>query len=156
VDGIEAVTETTENKLDGTYEVNAEIQEALNGYYAGLADVKETKYKNYKISEDNLTAMIETGEDFYLLSIRKADDFAKGHIAGTNNVSYGKGLITGLGDVPKDKKVVIYCYSGQTAGQAVAAMKLIGYDAVSLNGGVGTKGNKPLGWANKGYELVTE
>jgi rhodanese-related sulfurtransferase len=55
-----------------------------------------------------------------------------------------------------DKTVVVYCYTGQTAGQAVAGMRLLGIDAVSLNGGAGMEANQPMGWVNKGYELVTE
>jgi hypothetical protein len=31
---------------------------------------------------------------------------------------------------------------------------MLGYDAVSLNGGMGTDANAPLGWANQGYEVV--
>jgi len=33
-------------------------------------------------------------------------------------------------------------------------MRLMGYDAVSVNGGMGTPGNDPLGYATQGYELV--
>jgi rhodanese-related sulfurtransferase len=57
-------------------------------------------------------------------------------------------------ELPKDKKIVVYCYTGQTAGQATAALRMMGYDAVSLNGGMGTPANAPMGWANKGYPVV--
>ena len=157
-EGIADLTETTVNPLGEAVvnDVDPEIQEALTAYYAGLADVKETQWKNYKVSEDNLATMIENGDDFILMSARRPDDFAAGHIQGAMNNPYGKSFIEGLAGTPMDKKVVVYCYSGQTAGQATAAMRLLGYDAVSLNGGVGTEGNAPLGWANKGYELVAE
>ncbi len=157
VEGVADVTETTVNEFGAdTYDVDPEIQEALTAYYAGLADVADSKYKNYKVSEDNLATMIEMAEDFYLVSARKADDFAAGHIQGAVNIPYGKTFVEGLAGVPTDKPVVVYCYSGQTAGQAVAAMRLLGYDAVSLNGGNGTPANDPIGWSNKGYALVTE
>ncbi len=153
-EGIAAVTETTVNDFDGTtYEVAADVQSALDGYYTGLADVKETTWKNYKVSEANLKAMIENGDDFTLISARKATDFAEAHIKGAVNIPYGTSFITNLASVPMDKKVVVYCYSGQTAGQATAAMKLLGYDAVSLNGGMGTGASAPNGWTNKGYTV---
>jgi rhodanese-related sulfurtransferase len=60
----------------------------------------------------------------------------------------------GFSDLPKDKTIVVYCYTGQTAGQTVGILRLLGYDAVSLNGGVGMESNAPLGWANQGFELV--
>jgi len=59
-----------------------------------------------------------------------------------------------FGQLPQDKKLVVYCYTGQTAGQAVAGLRMLGYDAVSLNGGMGTPANEPYGWSNKGYETV--
>jgi len=156
-EGVAAVTETTANAFGTeTFTVDAEIQDAANAYYAGLAEVKETKFANYKVSEDDLKAMIDTKEDFYLLSVRKAEDFVKGHIQGAANVPFGKATLTGLMNVPKTKKVVVYCYTGQTAGQVVAAMRYLGYDAVSLNGGAGMEANAPMGWTNKGYELVTD
>ena len=48
----------------------------------------------------------------------------------------------------------MYKRQGQTAGQTTAILRLLGYDAVSLNGGVGVGVNAPLGWANQGFELV--
>lgn len=158
VEGIADVTETTVNTLpEATYEVEAGILEAITAYYAGLADVSESTFKNYKVSEDDLAAMIEAGDDFILVSARKADDYAAGHIQGAINAPYGTGFAESfMAQVNKTKPTVLYCYSGQTAGQATAAMRLLGYNVMSLNGGVGTAGNAPLGWSNKGYELVTQ
>ncbi|HCJ57468.1 MAG TPA: sulfurtransferase, partial [Clostridiaceae bacterium] len=56
--------------------------------------------------------------------------------------------------LPKDKKIIVYCYTGQTAGQTVAALRLLGYDAVSLNAGMGTPATGDAGWMNKGYPVV--
>lgn len=155
VEGVDAVTETTANEFGSDiYEVNAQVQIVLDSYYAGLAEVKDTTYGNYKISEANLKAMIDNDEDFYLLSARGAEDFGKAHIKGANNVPFNASFVDNLGGVPMDKKVVVYCYSGQTAGQATAIMKILGYDAVSLNGGMGVAPNAPIGWTNKGFDIV--
>ncbi|WBW98859.1 rhodanese-like domain-containing protein [Oceanirhabdus sp. W0125-5] len=155
VEGIDALTETTANSFGTeTYNVNAEVKAALDAYYKGLADVKETTYKNYKISEANLAAMIDASEDFYLLSIRSAKDFGKEHIKGAQNLPWGNDMHTKFSTLPKDKVIVVYCYSGQTAGQTTAALRLLGYDAVSLNGGIGVGANAPIGWKNKGLEVV--
>jgi rhodanese-related sulfurtransferase/predicted small lipoprotein YifL len=157
VEGVDAVTETTANTLpDAANSVDEQILEAVTAYYAGLGTIADERFKNYKVSEDDLKAMRDGKEDFYLLSVRKAEDYAKGHIQGAVNVPFGKTFADGLGAVPKDKKVVVYCYTGQTAGQAVAGMRLMGYDAVSLNGGTGMPSNVPQGWTNKEFPLVTE
>lgn len=155
VEGHEDVIEETENTFeDKTYEVASEVQDALTAYYNGLADVKGTTYKNYKVSEDNLKAMIDNSEDFYLLSIRGEKDYTAGHIVGAENIPWGAGMEKSFSTLPTNKKVVVYCYTGQTAGQTVAALRLLGIDAVSLNGGLGMEANAPLGWSNKGYEVV--
>lgn len=60
----------------------------------------------------------------------------------------------GFAELPTDKPVVVYCYSGQTAGQTVAALRLLGVDAVSLNGGMGVGSNAPLGWVNNDFPVV--
>jgi len=157
VEGIKALTETTANTLpEATNPVDPEIASAITAYYAGLGTIEDARFKNYKVSEDDLKAMIDGKEDFYLLSVRKADDYAAGHIQGAKNVPFGKTMADNLNLVPRNKKVVVYCYTGQTAGQAVAGMRLMGYDAVSLNGGAGMPSNAPNGWTNKGFPHVTD
>ena len=37
--------------------------------------------------------------------------------------------------LPKDKPVYVYCYSGQTAGQTIALLRLLGIDAYSVKSG---------------------
>ena len=155
VESVEEVTVTEASTFAGAVtEINADVQATMDSYYAGLADVADSKYKNYKISEDSLKEMIDTEEDFYLLSIRKKDDYDNGHIKGANNLPYGTAMFEGFASLPKDKTIVVQCYSGQTAGQTTAVLRLLGYDAVSLNGGMGTEANAPIGWANKGYDIV--
>ena len=41
----------------------------------------------------------------------------------------------GLSQIPADKQVVVYCYTGHTAAQATAMLNLLGYDAYSLKYG---------------------
>lgn len=157
VEGYEDIVETKVNDFDEAtgVDIDPEIKNAIENYYKGLADVKGTMFKNYKISEDNLKKSIdEEDESIYILSIRKADDFSKGHIEGATNIPWGKGMEKEFNKLPKDKTIVVYCYTGQTAGQTVAGLRLLGYDAVSLNGGIGMKANEPYGWINKGYDVV--
>ena len=156
VEGVADVTETTANSLpDKTYPVNANVAAAVADYYAKMVEITD-KYKNYKISEADLKAAIDAKEDIFILSVRKAEDYLKGHIPGAVNIPFDKAMLNDLSALPKDKKIVVYCYTGQTAGQAVAHLRLLGYDAVSLNGGAGMPSNAPQGWVNAGFELVTD
>jgi rhodanese-related sulfurtransferase len=101
-----------------------------------------------------LKMAIDSDADMMVVSIRQPGAFAEGHIKGAVNIPWGAGMEQYFGQLPQDKKLVVYCYTGQTAGQTVAGLRMLGYDAVSLNGGMGTEANAPYGWSNKDYEVV--
>jgi rhodanese-related sulfurtransferase len=155
-EGIADVTETTANAIpQGSTQIDAEIQTAITNYFAEMADLKGTTYANFKISEDNAKkALDEKDPNVVFLSVRKAEDFAKGHIEGATNIPFAQGMQDSFGELPKDKKIITYCYTGQTAGQTVAILRLLGYDAVSLNSGMGMPSTPETGWANKGFPVV--
>jgi rhodanese-related sulfurtransferase len=74
---------------------------------------------------DDATSTI-TGYTVY--DIRSAADFATNHIKNAKNVVL-KDVITTtetLG-LAKDAKILVVCYTGQTAGQAVMALRLLGW-----------------------------
>ena len=153
VDGVDDVIETTANEFtDAKSTVDPTIKAAIEDYYKGLEALKGTTYANYKISEEDTKELVDSkDENTFILSIRSAEDFAKEKIEGAINIPWGKGMEKEFGKLPKDKKIIVYCYTGQTAGQAVAGLRLLGFDAVSLNGGMGTPANAPSGWINKGF-----
>jgi rhodanese-related sulfurtransferase len=159
VEGVDEIIETAANEFDTTIEtaIEPDIQTAIDDYYAGLADVKDTQFANYKITEDDAKALLDAGdESIQFLDIRNADDYAAGHIEGAVNIPFAKGMEADFSTLPTDKTIIVYCYTGQTAGQTVAGLRLLGYDAVSLNSGAGTDATGTAGWTNKGYPLVTE
>jgi len=70
----------------------------------------------------------------FLLDIRGEADFAAGHPEGAINIPFGA-VGANLDKLPKDKQIVVYCFSGQQSGQATAVLKMAGYNAISLKGG---------------------
>lgn len=156
VEGVADVTtmEITEILALGN-DIDPSIQESMDLYYAGLADAKGTVYKNYKVSEKSLKEMIDAAdESIYILSTRQEKDYKEGHIEGAALIPFGKGMEQEFATLPMDKTIVVYCYSGQTAGQVTAGLRLLGFDAVSLNGGMGVGANAPLGWTNNDFPVV--
>ncbi|MBN2049439.1 MAG: rhodanese-like domain-containing protein [Spirochaetales bacterium] len=157
VEGYEAATEKTLNALPepaGNY-FDAGVKEAVAAYFKGLAEIADPVWKNYKISEADAKKLIDEGSsDIYVLSIRSAAHYAEGHVPTAANIPWGKGMQEYFETLPTDKKIIVYCYTGQTAGQTTAVLRLLGYDAYSMNGGMGTPANAPSGWINKGYEVV--
>lgn len=72
--------------------------------------------------------------DYYVIDIRPAADFDAGHIKNAVNVS----LANVLTEAPNaaGKPILVVCFSGQTAGRAVAALRLQGYEAYVLKWGM--------------------
>lgn len=63
---------------------------------------------------------------YYVFDIRGDEDFKAGHINGSMNVAL-KDVVTKANEVGKDKPILVVCYSGQTAGRAVMALRLSGF-----------------------------
>lgn len=84
-------------------------------------------------------------EEYYLIDIRRADDYNLGHIPGTINVampSIGKVM----NSLPNDKPLIIICYSGEWAAQAAGVLRMADYDARILESGFNA-------WELAGYEI---
>ena len=97
--------------------------------------------------------------DHVLIDLRKPKDFSRGHIQGARNV-FWKDLFTDaqLASLPTDKPLVLACYVGHTASQAVAYLRLLGYDAKALKYGYGVSpvaGVPVCGWIPHGFPVVT-
>lgn len=101
---------------------------------------------------DSLTSSIP---GYNVFDLRSASDFSAGHIKGAVNVAL-KDVVTTAASYT-DKPILVVCYTGQTAGQAVMALRLSGYsNAVVLKWGM-------AGWnpafkgpwtSNSGYETA--
>jgi rhodanese-related sulfurtransferase len=95
---------------------------------------------------------------YHVVDIRKPEDYAKGHIAGAKNIFWMDLLDeANLKKLPKDGKILLVCYVGHTSSQMVVALRLLGYDAVSLKYGMGkspVEGVPVAGWLDYGYDVV--
>lgn len=158
IDGYEAAVDTTAVALPAASRtIDPNIQAAVDAYYAELANVAGTPFASNIISSENAKKIHDAGDDsVQFVDIRRKEDYDKGRIEGAINLPYGAGMQDLFASLPADKKLIVNCYSGQTAGQTVAIMKLMGYDAVSLKGGMGTPMNKPMGWTTEGFPVVLE
>ncbi|MCR1898928.1 rhodanese-like domain-containing protein [Irregularibacter muris] len=152
VEGYEEAVETTKNELpEAKTEIDPEIKKAIADYYAGFETVQDTDFAINKVSVENTKKMLdEKDESIFLLDIRAEEDYKEGHIEGAVNIPYGKGMQEQFNTLPKDKTIVVICYSGQTADQTNAILRLLGYKSVGMSGGM--KG----GWEEAGYPVVTE
>lgn len=153
-EGFEDYIETTENVLpDETYEVDEAIKTAIADYFA---EATSNTFSSFNFPVDSLGELVEAeSEDYTILSIRQAKDYDEGHIAGAINIPFGKGMQEQFSQIPTDKPVIVYCYSGQTASQTIAVLRMLGYEAYNLAGGMGSE-ESGSGWLGKGLATVTD
>lgn len=94
---------------------------------------------NNLITAEELLKRKETGEALFLLDIRKEEDYSKGHLEGAFHAEWSEvGAFIEEDVFRKDERIIVICYSGQTAGQVVGILKSLGYDACALKGGMVT------------------
>ena len=74
------------------------------------------------------------GNSFLIIDLRSADVYAQKHVKGAVNLSI-VALAENLANLPKDKTLLLYCYTGQSSALAMVPLKAFGYDAIFVNGG---------------------
>lgn len=85
------------------------------------------------VTPEMLKEMIESEAPFYLLDIRKEEDFEEGSIPSAVHSEWeAVADLIQEGKLPKDKKIIIYCYNGQSSMQVAMVLNMQGYDAYSL------------------------
>nr|WP_306770688.1 rhodanese-like domain-containing protein [Isachenkonia alkalipeptolytica] len=100
------------------------------------------------ISPEELWGIVENDhQGYYILDIRREEDFLQGHIEGSDHI-WWYDVGESLEELPEEKRIVVVCYTGQSSGQVVGILKAMGYDAYSLLDGM------DRGWEAEGYPLV--
>lgn len=109
-------------------------------------------YFNYLPQGSNLTFvdpaksdLVENLANYYVIDIRAAEDYAKGHIPGSVNIPMAT-LGEAIPTLPTDKTLVLVCYTGRTGNQATGVLRMAGFDALALRGGHEE-------WVNAGLEI---
>ena len=97
------------------------------------------------VNVDQAQKLIATGE-VVILDVRTDREFQAGHIEGAQQLDfYGQNFSNQLAELPKDKKYLVYCASGNRSGQAVTMMKSMNFEeAHNLMGGIGAWRSKSL------------
>ncbi len=90
-----------------------------------------------QISMDEAIRMMAEEENYVILDVRRADEFAAGHIPGAIHVaneSIGTAEIPELPD--KDQLILVYCRSGNRSKQASQKLVDLGYTNIVEFGGI--------------------
>lgn len=98
-------------------------------------DMKNNTYEKISMSEGIERMAIDEG--YILLDVRRADEFAAGHIpiaVNLPNEKIGKDEIPSLSD--KNRTIYIYCRSGNRSKQAADKLLALGYTNLIEFGGI--------------------
>lgn len=111
----------------------AAAQEGLKDIVDALA--KQFAAKTLIVPGKDVKALVDAGAaNYYIVDLRAAEDYAKGFVKGAVSVPLAT-LPEAMKFFPKDKTIVLYCYSGQTAGMALVPLKAEGVKLVSISTG---------------------
>lgn len=107
---------------------------------AGLTEtldalVKQFAAKTLIVPGKDVKALVDAGADkYHIVDLRAAEDYNKGFIKGSVNVPLAT-LADAMKTFPKDKTIVLVCYSGQTAAMSTVPLKAEGFKLISISTG---------------------
>ncbi len=79
--------------------------------------------------------IMDSGKKITLLDVRTIEEFSLGHIANSIHIPLAE-LQERLSEIPKDSHIIAYCHHGTRSTQAAAFLRLNGYIADNLEGGI--------------------
>ncbi len=99
-----------------------------------------------EVSREEARKMVDEGAQ--LVDVRADHEWEAGRIAGATHVQLPE-LPERLGEIDKERPVVVYCRGGNRSSMATAALTDAGYDAVKLSEGI-------VGWSGEDLPLEPE
>ena len=106
--------------------------------FTGCAGTSNNQTNTYRqISMDEAVTMMAEESGYIILDVRRADEFAAGHIPGAINVANES---IGTDDIPelpdKNQLIMVYCRSGRRSKEASEKMVKLGYTNIVEFGGI--------------------
>ncbi len=100
----------------------------------------------YLLNPRTLTAGIDAGDmSWVIVDIRPPQHYDNGHIKGSLHIPLTE-LAGRMKEIPKDRKIAVVCAMDTNSAFAVAILRMYGYDAWIVEGGV-------PGWVKIGKPL---
>ena len=114
----------------------------------GLNTACSQNFENYEVKE---FAELIADSNVVILDVRKADEFAEGHIKGAILIDQFQNdfLEQAKAKLPVDKTIAIYCRSGRRSANAAGKLADVGYKCVNLKGGI-------LAWKEANMPVIKE
>jgi rhodanese-related sulfurtransferase len=99
-----------------------------------------------EVSREQAKKLLEDGAQ--LIDVRADHEWEMGRIEGAKHLPLAE-LSERVGEIDKDRPVVLYCRGGNRSTMATEVLAAEGYDAVKLSEGI-------VGWSEAGLPLAPE
>ena len=107
-------------------------------FLAGKLTGGENQVAEYtSITMEDAKQIFQEKGDYLIVDVRRADEFAEGHIPGAINIANEDIVSSEPAELPdKDQVIYVYCRSGNRSKQASAKLAAMGYTNIVECGGI--------------------
>ena len=107
-------------------------------FLAGKLTGGEKQVADYtSITMEDAKQIFQEKGDYLIVDVRRADEFAEGHIPGAINIANEDIVSSEPAELPdKDQVIYVYCRSGNRSKQASAKLAAMGYTNIVEFGGI--------------------
>ncbi|WNF36480.1 rhodanese-like domain-containing protein [Bacillaceae bacterium IKA-2] len=107
-----------------------------------LRDTTVAYFNKVSTDGNNMQSAVDFKEQFelardsvFVLDIRDTEHFEEGHLEGAINIPIAQ-IGQKIDELPLNQEIAIVCYSGQNASQAAGVLRIAGYNAKIITGGM--------------------
>ena len=86
--------------------------------------------------------------DYKIIDVRSQADYDSSHVIGAVHVALADVITYAEANLSATDKILVACYTGQSAGHAVLALNLVGWDAYSLKFGMSSADTSLDKWSS--------
>lgn len=108
----------------------------------GLFDFFKKKYETVSPSK----AKEAQDQGAVLIDVRESHEYRSGHAPGAKHISV-QVIERRLGEIPKERQIVVMCQSGMRSQRAADILSRNGYQVLNVSGGM-------IGWQRAGLKVV--
>jgi rhodanese-related sulfurtransferase len=124
--------------------VNILFMAIVSGCLSSTTPSEKAKYVDVSVQQGK--EMIDNGEVF-ILDVRTQEEYNEGHIMGSILIPVDE-LDSRLKELPRDKKILVYCRTGHRSLTASEKLGNSGFTQLyNMKGGI-------TEWKNAGYDVV--
>lgn len=99
------------------------------------------------IDSPGAVALLKQRQDVYLLDVRTPEEYRQFRLANAHLIPIDQ-VMQRLGELPKDRPILVYCAVGSRSAQVFNYLARRGYPEVyNLDGGI-------YAWAQRGYPIL--